>query len=355
MKILASHVSRTVFSAMLLVLVLLLGLELVFAFIGELENVKGSFTTLDALLIVLWSAPARAYEMLSISALIGGMTGLGVLASNSELTVMRAAGTSIGRIVWWVIKPAMVLAVVGLLLSQYIVPYTEKKSEHYKESAEANLAEIKWLKGSWQREGQYVVQIGRIDEKGDLRNVTLFHFSEQHLLESTALAEQAHYDGAKGWWLQNITTTYLNADGSTRLENQSKQYWQSQLTPSYLGLIMQDAESLSLTDLYHYAHYMKAQGLDANAWFLQFWKKVLAPIAALSMVLIACSFIFGPLRSVTMGLRILAGILAGLTFRYGQDFLGFASLVYDFSPIAAAGLPVAFCLLIGGVALMRVK
>ena len=73
------------------------------------------------------------------------------------------------------------------------------------------------------------------------------------------------------------------------------------------------------------------------------------------MVLIACSFIFGPLRSVTMGLRILTGVLAGLLFRYGQDFLGYASLVYDFSPLLAAGLPIGLSLLLGGVAIIRVK
>ena len=93
----------------------------------------------------------------------------------------------------------------------------------------------------------------------------------------------------------------------------------------------------------------------ATQYFLEFWKKVLAPIATLSMVLVACSFIFGPLRSVTMGLRLIFGIFAGLGFRYLQDFSGYASLVYDFSPLLAAALPIAFCLLGGVWALARVK
>ena len=73
------------------------------------------------------------------------------------------------------------------------------------------------------------------------------------------------------------------------------------------------------------------------------------------MVLVACSFIFGPLRSVTMGLRIISGILAGLGFRYLQDFAGYASLIYHFSPLLAAGLPIALSLLWGIVALRRVR
>mgnify|MGYP007040155626 CR=1 FL=1 len=38
MRLLSRHVSQTVFSAMALVLLLLLGLDVVFSFIGELED-----------------------------------------------------------------------------------------------------------------------------------------------------------------------------------------------------------------------------------------------------------------------------------------------------------------------------
>ena len=55
------------------------------------------------------------------------------------------------------------------------------------------------------------------------------------------------------------------------------------------------------------------------------------------MVLIACSFIFGPLRSVTLGLRIITGVLVGLVFRYGQDAAGFASLLMQPLAVAVVG------------------
>ena len=56
-----------------------------------------------------------------------------------------------------------------------------------------------------------------------------------------------------------------------------------------------------------------------------------------------------------MGLRLIFGIFAGLGFRYLQDFSGYASLVYDFSPLLAAALPIALCLLGGIWALARVR
>ena len=58
-------------------------------------------------------------------------------------------------------------------------------------------------------------------------------------------------------------------------------------------MVTLNPEYLSLTSLYEYAGYLKQQGLGADVYFLEFWKKALAPLATISMVLIACSFIFG--------------------------------------------------------------
>lgn len=354
MKQLASYVARTVFGAMLMVLFLLLGLELVFTFIGELQDVKGDYTAAQALFYILLTAPRRAYEMLPIAALIGGIAGLGMLASHSELTVMRASGVSIGRIVWWVVKPSLVFALAGLLLGQFVVPHTEHMAEARKNEAQGRHSVTGWLKSYWHREGDSLMRIGSVEPDGTLRDLVLFRFSDDGVLEDSTRIESAHHEG-EGWQLRSLRETRLNPDGSTAVAEIAERHWESGLTPEFLRLVTLDPENLSLTNLYHYAHYMKAQGLDSAAYLLEFWKKALAPLATLSMVLIACSFIFGPLRSVSMGLRILTGVMAGLLFRYGQDFLGYASLVYDFSPVLAAGLPVALCLLIGGVAISRVR
>lgn len=354
MRQLAAYVSRTVLSAMVLVLLLLLGLELVFSFIGELEDVKGGYTATEALIYILLTGPGRAYNLLPIAALIGGIAGLGMLASASELTVMRAAGVSIGRIVWWVLRPAMVLVVAGLLLAQFVVPHTEKMAETRRGLAVGNNYLAGWLNSYWHREGDQLVQIGRVEPDGPLHGLVFFRYSQEGRLLESSRVESARYQQGQ-WQLSNVRETLFRPDGSASVRLTAERPWASRLTPEFLRLVTMDPEYLSLSNLYYYAHYMKQQGLDSGAYFLEFWKKALAPLATISMVLIACSFIFGALRSVSMGLRILTGVMAGLLFRYGQDFLGYASLVYDFSPVMAAGLPIVVCLLIGGVAIARVK
>lgn len=354
MKVLPAYVSRSVLAAMALVLLLLLGLDVVFSFIAELEELKADYRAPQAFVYVLLTAPRRAYELLPIAALVGGIAGLGMMANHSELTVIRAAGVSILRIVWWVLKPALVLVVAGVLLGQYVVPQTEKLAESRRAQALGKPVAESALRYYWHREGDVVMRIGTVEPGGVLRNLLFFRFDPEGQVRAAAIASEARYDG-KSWVMHDLLETRLEASGGAAMVRQASEPWSSELTPDYLQLVTMDPEYLSLSDLYAYAGYLKQQGLDAEVYYLEFWKKALSPLATISMVLIACSFVFGSLRSVTMGLRILTGIFVGLLFRYGQDFLGYASLVYDFSPLLAASVPIGLCLVLGSVAILRVK
>ncbi len=355
MNLLSRYVGRTVLLSMLMVLVLLLGLDLVFSFLGELEDLKANYQAPQALMFALLSLPFRLCDMMPIAALIGGIVGLGMLANNAELTVMRAAGISIWRLVWWVIKPAMLLVVVSLLLAEYVVPNSQEMADSGKAKALGEHYKVGELSGYWQRQDGIFVQVQRVTPDGVLHGISFYQFSEQGQLQRTQFASIGQYQHSNEWLLKGVSQSVWAKDGSTQGHQYSSMIWRSELTPDFLRLVTVSPEYLPPTHLFQYADYLERQGLSSSAYFLEFWKKALAPIAALSMVLVACSFIFGPLRSVTMGLRIISGILAGLGFRYLQDFAGYASLVYHFSPLLAAGLPIALSLLWGLVALHRVR
>jgi lipopolysaccharide export system permease protein len=356
MNELSRYVSRNVLGAMLLILFLLVGLDVVFSFIGELQQgLRGNYKAPQAFWYALYCEPGDAYQLLPIAALVGGIVGLGMLASNSELTIMRAAGVSIRRIVWWVLKPALLLVLMGILLAQFLVPWAQERAEMLKAVAVGNGYIPGQLWGYWHREGNSFVQINLVRPDGVLQGVNRFTLGPDGHLEQMQAAARADFVKDRGWQLQGIQTLSLAPEGTAHTGGIDRQVWQTELTPGFLRLATVDPEFLSLSNLYLFAHNLTEQKLDASNYFLEFWKKLLAPLATISMVLIACSFIFGPLRSVTMGLRIVSGVMTGLLFRYGQDFFGYASLVYHFSPVLAAGLPIMVCLVAGTVAIARVR
>ncbi|MGB2130167.1 MAG: LptF/LptG family permease, partial [Marinobacterium sp.] len=92
-----------------------------------------------------------------------------------------------------------------------------------------------------------------------------------------------------------------------------------------------------------YSRYLEEQGVNADSYLLAFWSKLLQPLAILALVLIGVSFIFGPLRSVTVGQRVIAGVVFGLVFKFAQDLLGPASTVFGFPPLIAVVIPILLC------------
>jgi lipopolysaccharide export system permease protein len=346
------YIGTQVFLAILVVLGIILGLALLFAFIDELGDLnKGDYGIGQALWYVLLTAPRRAYEMLPMAALIGCLIGLGSLASNSELTIMRAAGVSIGRIVWAVMKPMLVLMLAGILVGEYVAPLTENQAEADRALAQGGGAAQSSKRGMWHRQGQEYVHINAVQPNGLLLGVTRYRFDDERRMQSASFARRAEHRGDH-WVLRNVQTTHFRK-GSTRVVKRANERWDIELSPQLLSTVVMEPESLSVSGLWQYIHYLGEQGLNNARYWLAFWSKVLQPLVTGALVLMAISFIFGPLRSVTLGQRVFTGVLVGFVFQIAQDLLGPSSLVFGFSPLLAVLVPAGICALAGGWLLRR--
>ena len=101
MNLLSQYMMRTILASTALVLVVLLALAGLFEFIAELDDIKGDYQTPQAILFTALRLPNLAFEMLPVAALIGSLLGLGALAGNSEIIVMRSAGSSVRGLPVW--------------------------------------------------------------------------------------------------------------------------------------------------------------------------------------------------------------------------------------------------------------
>ena len=103
---------------------------------------------------------------------------------------------------------------------------------------------------------------------------------------------------------------------------------------------MVQPRDMSISNLYSYTRYLERQGLNADNYLLSFWRKVTQPLGTFALVILGISFIFGPLRAVTPGYRIFSGILVGLVYKYAEELLAPASIVFGFAPIWASIIPI---------------
>jgi lipopolysaccharide export system permease protein len=336
--------------AILAVLGIILGLATLFAFIDEMGEVSDTYTLMDAFSYVLLTAPRRLYDMLPMAALIGCLIGLGSLASNSELTIMRAAGVSIGRIVWAVMKPMLILMVVGVVIGEYVAPATEVTAQANRSLAQGSGDAQSAKHGLWHRQGDEFIHVNSVQPNGVLYGVTRYRFDKERHMLSASFAKRGEFD-KDHWQLSDVTTTVFH-DKSTEVVTTPVERWDIALSPQLLDTVVMAPESLSISGLWGYIHYLADQGLSNGRYWLAFWVKVLQPLVTAALVLMAISFIFGPLRSVTLGQRVFTGVLVGFTFRIVQDLLGPSSLVFGFSPLFAVLIPAGVCAL-AGVWLLR--
>ena len=351
MRKLDHYIISTVAASTLLVLMVVLSLDLVFGFIAELEELKNNYQVTEAFQFILTTLPRRIYDYLPMAAFIGSLVGLGALANSSELTVIRAAGVSTRRIVWSAMKPAIAVVLLGLLLGEYIAPYTEKIAQSQRAVAQGTDSSLGSKRGVWHREGSTFMHFNAVEPNGELHGVTLFEYSDEGWLQKASFAKRAIYQRGK-WLLESVSATAMTEDGSSVL-NHNTLDWETELSPEVLGVLVIKPDNLSISGLYTYSSYLVEQGLNASVYLMSFWKKVLRPLTTAALVLVAISFVFGPLRSVTMGFRVFTGIIVGLIFKYMQDLLGPSSLVFGFDPVFATLSPILISLALGFYLLRR--
>lgn len=345
MKRLDLYIATQVISAVFVILLIVVGLDLIFEFVDQAGDINERYGFTDVMVYLVLRLPSRLYEFLPLSSLVGCLVGLGMLASNSELTVMRAAGISIQRIVMAVMKPAMLLAVLALILGEYVVPKTEQMAQSSRALAQSAGQALRSQYGVWHREDDQFIHINVVEPNGKIHGVTRYRFNDQRQMVESSFAKTGVYS-VDGWVLESVARTIFSAD-HTSIQQVEQEHWKSGLTPTLLSVIVVDPMDLSISGLWSYSRYLGEQGLDPNQYMLAFWSKVLQPAGIFALVLVAISFIFGPLRSVTVGQRIIAGVIVGLVFKFSQDLLGPASTVIGFTPLVATVIPIVLCLLLG--------
>lgn len=345
------YIVSNVAAAMLLVMAIVLSLDFMFAFIAEMEELKGNYQVFEAFVFVFTTLPRRIYDYLPLAAFMGCLVGLGAMAKNSELVVLRAAGVSTGRIVLSTMKPALGVVLLSVLIGEYVAPVTERIAQSQRAIQQGASENTVIKSGFWHREGPVFMHFNAVEPNGVLHGVSLQYYDQYRQLTMARFARRAIYQ-REVWQLEQVVETRF-AEGRTFRQAFPSMVWETNLSPALLSVLMLKPDNLSISGLYTYVSYLQEQDLNAAEYLMAFWKKVLQPLTTAVLVLVAISFVFGPLRSVTMGFRVFSGVIVGLVFKYAQDLLGPSSLVFGFHPIYATLIPIVICLLAGIFLLKR--
>lgn len=354
MQIVTKYIGKTIISYILLIVLILLGLQIFLEFTREFPDMgTGYYGLLQVLLYVVMMLPLDIYQFFPMAGLLGSIIGLGLLASYSELVIMRVSGISLLMITRDVLKAALFLTVIMMVVGEVLAPLAQHAATANKARAMSGGQTLLTRQGIWVRSGKNFVHVDKVLPEGKLEGVTRYLFDDSgKLLLASFAADSVYKDGQ---WIFNHVVQTNFADESTNSSHIETQQWGFDLSPRLLGLTAIDTDQKSLPELHSYIKYRAHSGLGADNYKFIFWQRIFQPLATLVMIILAISFVFGPLRTVTMGLRMLIGIMVGFCFYIVNQFLGPMSVVYQVPPIIAAILPTILFAIAGGVLLMRVS
>ncbi len=339
MKTLDRYIATSVITSYGLTLGLFLAIFSFFVFVEELDHVgTGHYTLRHAAAQVLFTTPSRIIDLAPITALLGSIIGLGALANHRELIAMQSVGVSALRIAWSVLRVGLLFMITVVVFEQYIHPPLAHYAHNQRELALSDSQTLLGEHGFWFHDSTRFIKVGALRFGKFPEKIDVYEFDEQGELQTFTHAQKAEIVKPNQWILKDVNQKIIDQRGVTA-QHLDEMTWNSFLTTHQVGVLSTPPEMFSLSQLYSYLQYLNQTGQNANRVELVLWQKIAMPFTSGAMVLLAIPFVFGTLRSATVGKRILIGAGIAITFYFLNQILSHVGLLFELNPILTTFAP----------------
>ncbi len=342
MRILTRYLCREVLYATLVVLLALTALFAFFDLIHELGDLgKGNYRLAVIFFVVGLQASGTVYDLMPVAALIGALYGLAQLAAQSELTVMRSSGLSLGAIGRALMPVGVLFVALTLIFGEVVVPAAARRAQELKVLATQSLIAQEFRSGVWVKDERSFVNVREVHlDRGEARlnDVRIYEFDQAERLKTISLAKQGIYAGENEWTLRDVVQTHFS-DTGTKLQRLPEAVWHSVLKPEILSVLLVVPEQMSVWSLYTYIRHLRDNAQRTTRYEIAIWTKLIYPLATLVMLLLAVPFSARQQRSGGVGSRLFLGILLGLGFHSANRLFSSIGQLEGLGPLLSAGLP----------------
>jgi len=353
-----------------LVLASLAILFLIFTFfelIGDIIKYRTPLVTVGEYLLNL--IPFILYNVTPLCSLVAVLITFGALSRTSELTAMKATGTSLYRVVAPVLVIAAIIAVALFAFDEAYLPAANRRQEALRSVIKGKPAQTflrpdrKWMSGqtvgtsNGQAEPTRIFYYQFFDpDKNEFDNLTVFEFKPGSFeLTRRIFASTARWDDSVNRWVfengwqrtfnGEVTTSYQPFTVNTFPEIHEQ--------PSYFKKEDRQSEDMSYTELTSYITDLKQSGFDTTRLRVQLNRKIAYPLIAFVMAILAVPFALAAGKKGNLagmgagiGLAILYWVIAGIFENLGN--------VNSLPPLLAAWSPDILFAMVGTYLLLRV-
>lgn len=357
MRILTRYITKTMAFYTAVVVLIWLGVYGFLNFIDEIDKIgQANYTTLKALIYVVMDLPAVAYSHSSMIILLGALLALSRLAATSQLIIVRAAGLSISQISQIVVKVALIFIFIFIFFGELLVPITAEYAESSRAKALSQNIKTEDQQGFWLKDRNTIIHVKKNFDGRLFEDVTLISISQLKQLDSILHADRAAFDDNK----LNLEKTHhyqLNHSNEfvdVQADHQEKYSTKVSFDRSLIDSLAKDPYALSIWRLYKQIDFLTKNNLAADAFEVEFYKRLVKPITLVTMILFSMLFIFTSLRDTSLGGNVFFGLGISLCFELVSRISGALSLRFDYNHLLTAAIPTLIALA-GVLFLLKIK
>lgn len=355
MRVLTSYIVKEVLKGSFVALLLLLTLFNLFTFTDELKDLgDGNYGLKEIFYYLALTSPGVFYELVPASALLGSLFVLGAMGNNRELIAMRAAGLSVFGIIRAVMLAGGILVVISMLIGEFVAPVTKRMAQMVKISARQEQVLMNEKYGLWLREGKSFINIRRVIDDGKLADISIYELNDQQHLHRALHANEAVFQAKQQWDLRDIRLSEVSTQQMIA-SKQATQLLKLSIAPDLLKMVIVTPNNLSLYDLASYVGFLKKNHQKSQSFELAFWGRIVNPFVTFIMLLLSAPFVIGVKRGVSVGERMMIGVVIGMGFNIIDKIVGHLALIYNLNPPLIAFIPSLVVLALALFAINRIK
>ncbi len=270
----------------------------------------------------LLRAPEIASQFAPFAALLAVVVTLSMLNISNEITVMRAAGMSVHRVLFPIGAVCGAIAFAHFVFHETIVIESTEKLAYW----EANNFQVDLEPDSGTRANVRVaidneyVSVGsaaKIDGGVYLKDVTISSLSPTGLIEGAIEANAARFADGR-WRLFDVRRFDV---ATLQVVRESGFDWATSLNPELLFALSLNPDRTALPELWSKIRQLRADGADARAATTSMLARFSKPLATLVMPLLGAIAGFGVRRQGAQLQRAVLGSTLGFSYFVGENMM----------------------------------
>jgi lipopolysaccharide export system permease protein len=297
--------------------------------------------------------------MTPVAVLLASLFTTGKLASNNELTAMKAGGMSIYRYMLPMVAVALIVSSISVYFNGWVVPYANQQKffierQYLNKNRESTARTNIYLQDGKRR----IVYIAYYDGvTGTGTRTSIQEFSDSSLISISQRWDglQFSWDStSKAWSMSMGQQRIMTPHGERMIPFGTYIFRDLTFSPKDIVKKVERPEEMNYTELGEFIVRQQSSGNDTARWMVDYYNKVAFPFASVIVVLFGIPFSFGKRKG---GIAVQVGISAAVVFIY-MVFMKISNVFGyngDLNPLLTAWLANIIFFTAGVVNILRVN